>query len=156
MPFWLKVPVCILVVEILGGLSGYLTASAIRDWYAGLERPPGTPPNWIFGPVWTLLYAMMGAAFALVWQKGERGPARRSAFAWFTIQFIFNLAWTPIFFGAHQIAVALAVIVALLIAIGVTISRFRPISRLAAALMLPYLIWVGYATYLNAGYLVLN
>jgi tryptophan-rich sensory protein len=156
MPFWLKVVLCILGVELLGSVSGLLTASSIRDWYGGLVRPPGNPPNWIFGPVWTLLYAMMGGALALVWHRVESSPARRSALVWFAIQFVLNLAWTPVFFGAHHIAAALLVITALLIAIGVTIYHFRRVHRVAAALLVPYLGWVGYATYLNAGYLVLN
>ncbi|NNM27955.1 MAG: tryptophan-rich sensory protein, partial [Akkermansiaceae bacterium] len=118
--------------------------------------PPGTPPGWVFGPVWTVLYALIGAALALVWHRGEAGPPKRAAVtAWF-VQFALNLLWTPVFFGAHRILPALAVIVALLAAIAITILLFRKVDRPASWLLVPYLCWVSYATYLNAGYLVLN
>lgn len=156
MRLWLKIVICVLVVEFLGITSGLLTASSIPTWFASLERPPGNPPNWVFGPVWTLLYGMIGAAWALIWHLGNENPGRTSALAWFAVQLALNLVWTPIFFGGHQIAAALAVILALLVAIGVTINRFRRLDRLAAVLLAPYFCWVAYATYLNAGYLVLN
>lgn len=156
MPLWLKIILCILAAELLGGLGGFVTASSIGDWYAGLVKPPGTPPNWIFGPVWTALYAMIGSSLALVWHRPAAGPAKRGALTWFAIQFALNLAWTPVFFGAHRLFVALVVISALLVAIAVTIRKFRPISPLASRLLVPYAVWVSYATWLNAGYWWLN
>ncbi|HEY1121522.1 MAG TPA: TspO/MBR family protein [Haloferula sp.] len=156
MPLWLKILVSIVAAEILGGLGGFLTASSIGSWYAALERPPGTPPNAVFGPVWTVLYAMMGIAFALVWHRAPAGPAKRGALTMFFIQLALNLAWTPVFFGAHQLALALVVIGLLVLAIATTIVRFRPLDKVAAALLVPYLLWVCYATYLNAGFLVLS
>jgi len=174
MPLWLKILVCIIAAEILGGLGGFLTASSIGTWYADLDKPPGTPPNWVFGPVWTVLYAMMGTAFALVWHRRSRtvyqhvseelrvwGPdfdetEKKSALTWFAIQLVLNLAWTPVFFGAHQMLAALIIILALLAAIGITIRKFRPLNRVAAGLLVPYAIWVSYATWLNAGYWWLN
>ena len=156
MHLWLKIVICVFVVEGLGIASGLLTASSIPTWYASLDRPPGNPPNWVFGPVWTGLYAMIGAAWALVWHLGDTTPGRTSALAWFGVQLLLNLVWTPVFFGANQIAAALAVIVALLVAIGLTIGKFHRLNRPAAMLLAPYFCWVGYATYLNAGYLVLN
>ncbi|MEK7953362.1 TspO/MBR family protein [Luteolibacter soli] len=156
MPLWLKIVLCILAAEILGGLGGFITASSIGSWYAALERPPGTPPNAIFGPVWTVLYAMMGIAFALIWHRAPSDSAKRRALTAFFVQLALNLAWTPVFFGAHQLAAALVIIVLLIIAIMVTIARFRRLDRLAAALLVPYLLWVCYATYLNAGFMILN
>ncbi|MCW1922412.1 tryptophan-rich sensory protein [Luteolibacter arcticus] len=156
MPLWVKIVLSIVVMEILGGVGGFVTASSIGSWYAALERPPGTPPNAVFGPVWTVLYAFMGIAFALVWHRAPAGPAKRTALTAFFIQLLLNLVWTPIFFGAHQLAAALVVIALLIVAIIVTIVRFRPLDRLAAALLVPYLLWVCYATYLNAGFFVLN
>ncbi len=156
MPLWLKIVLSVLVMEILGGLGGFVTASSIGTWYAGLERPPGNPPNAVFGPVWTLLYALMGIAFALIWHRAPAGPAKRRALAAFAVQLVLNLAWTPVFFGLHQLAAALAVIGLLLLAILVTLFRFFPLDRTAGILLVPYLLWVGYATYLNAGFLVLN
>ncbi|HEY1122448.1 MAG TPA: TspO/MBR family protein [Haloferula sp.] len=155
MPLWLKIVLSIAVAEILGGLGGFITASSIGSWYAALERPPGTPPNAVFGPVWSILYAMMGIAFALVWHRAPAGPAKQRALTIFFIQLVLNLAWTPVFFGAHLLAPALVVIGLLVLAIAATIIHFRPLDKLAAALLVPYLLWVCYATYLNAGFVVL-
>jgi tryptophan-rich sensory protein len=151
-----KIIVCIVVMELLGGLGAFFTVSSINEWYATLSEPPGTPPNWVFGPVWTILYAMIGVSFALIWHDhpGRLGKTRLTYF--FVIQLVLNLLWTPVFFGAHQLGMALAVIITLLIFIVLTIREFGKYSQLAALLLLPYLLWVSYATYLNAGYLFLN
>jgi tryptophan-rich sensory protein len=156
MPFWTKLLVSIVAIEVLGGLGAAVTSSQIPEWYAGLNKPPGTPPNGIFGPVWICLYAMVGAAFALVWHRAAPGPQKRTAMLWFGAQLLLNLAWTPVFFGAHQMLLALLVIVALGAAIAMTIAKFRRLDALAAALLVPYLLWVSYATYLNAGNWWLN
>ncbi|MEM0969733.1 MAG: TspO/MBR family protein, partial [Verrucomicrobiota bacterium] len=100
MPFWLKILVSVIAVEILGGLGAVFTTSSIETWYAELTKPPGNPPNWLFAPVWTALYALIGIAFARVWHLGEAGPRKQAAMTWFTIQLVLNLAWTPVFFGA--------------------------------------------------------
>ncbi|MFC7336487.1 TspO/MBR family protein [Haloferula chungangensis] len=156
MKLWQKILLCVVAVELLGSLGGLLTASSIKDWYDSLTKPPGTPPNWLFGPVWTILYAMMGISFALVWHHDEKGALKRKAYVIFAVQFLLNLAWTPLFFGAHLIGTALIVISLLLASIFLTIRRFRPIDRTASLLLVPYFLWVGYATYLNAGYWLLN
>mgnify|MGYP003835868145 CR=1 FL=1 len=156
MPLWLKLTVCVLAAETLGGLGGLVTASSIEGWYAELRRPPGTPPNGVFGPVWALLYAAMAIAFALVWHRAEPGPAKRSAMMLFALQLALNLAWSPVFFGAQRIGLALAIILGLLVTLAVATQRFLKLNRPAGGLLLPYLLWVGYATYLNAGFLVLN
>ena len=156
MPLWLKILLSILIVEVLGGVGAIWTAGSIDNWYADLVKPPGTPPNNLFAPVWTTLFAMMGTSFALVWHRAESGPRKKSALGWFGGQFALNLAWTPVFFGLHQMGAALVIIVALLAAIAVTFLKFRPLDRLAAYLLVPYGIWVSYATYLNAGNWWLN
>ncbi len=156
MRLWLKIVICIIIVELLGGAGGYFTLSSIKTWYVALEKPPGNPPNWIFGPVWTTLYALIGISLALVWHRAAPGQIKTSAIAWFVMQMVLNLAWTPIFFGAHQINAALIVIAGMWISIAVTIYYFRKADRVAALLLVPYLLWVSYATYLNAGYAVLN
>ena len=156
MKLWQKILLCIVAAELLGGLGGLLTSSSIKDWYATLTKPPGTPPNWLFGPVWTILYAMMGISFALVWHRGEKGPQKKKAFRKGEAQLLGNLAWTPLFFGAHLIGAALIIISLLLVGIVATIIAFRPIDRTASLLLVPYLVWVSYATYLNAGYWFLN
>jgi tryptophan-rich sensory protein len=156
MPFFAKVILSILAVELLGGAGAAFTAPAIRSWYGTLVRPPGTPPNWVFGPVWTTLYAMMGLSGAMLWQHGFQDPKARWALILFITQMALNLSWTPVFFGLHQTGPALVVIVVLWVAILATILALLPISRPAALLLIPYLAWVSYATYLNAGYVWLN
>lgn len=114
-------------------------------WYAALSKPAWNPPAWIFGPVWTLLYLMMAIAAWLVWKHdGWRRPL------WsYVVQLLLNAAWTPIFFGAHQLGWALLEIVVLWIAILLTLLNFRGVSRTAAWLFVPYLAWVTFAAFLN-------
>jgi tryptophan-rich sensory protein len=156
MSFWKKVVLSVLVVVLLGNVSGLVTAPAIGGWYDALVKPAGTPPNWVFGPVWVTLYAMIGVALALLWDRPASTRLKRRALSCFALQFGLNLLWSPLFFGLRQIELAAVFIIALLGMIAWTIRLARPISRTAAALMLPYLLWVGYATYLNVGFWVLN
>ncbi len=156
MKLWLKILICVVVMNLLGGAGAIVTSGSLKDWYAGLAKPPGVPPNWIFGPVWTLLYAMVGISFALLWHRVPGGREKHTAMIVFVIQLILNLSWTPIFFGAHWLGEALVVIVALWIGILLTIQKLKPLDRTAAMLLVPYLAWVSYATYLNAGYYLLN
>ena len=149
-----KIIFCIVVMELLGGLGAFLTSGSIPSWYSTLVRPPGTPPNWIFGPVWSALYAMIGISFALIWHQGSLGKNRLTQL--FFVQLILSLVWTPVFFGAHLIVPALIVIILMWIFIALTIRAFAKVSKPAAYLLIPYLLWVSYATYLNAGYAVLN
>lgn len=156
MAFWKKAVLCILVIELLGNGSGLITFFNIEDWYNDLEKPPGNPPNGSFGPVWALLYGMMGYALALVWHRPAKSTLKRPALSWFAIQFGLNLTWTPVFFGLHRIDIAFFIVASMLIAIAITIIKFHPISRLAAGLLIPYFVWVAFATYLNAGFWVVN
>jgi translocator protein len=149
-----KIILCIVIMEVLGGLGAFLTSGSISSWYSTLVRPPGTPPNWVFGPVWSTLYAMIGISFALIWQQGGLGKNRLTFF--FFAQLFLNLIWTPVFFGAHLIVPALIVIILMWLFIALTIRAFAKVSKPAAYLLIPYLLWVSYATYLNVGYAVLN
>jgi len=151
-----KIILCVIVMETLGGLGAALTVNSIPSWYSTLVRPPGTPPNWLFGPVWTTLYAMIGVSFALIWHRHPKSLGHTKLTYMFTLQLLLNLLWTPVFFGANQIKIALVVIVLMWIAILLTIREFQKRSLLAAALLIPYLLWVSYATYLSAGYAFLN
>ena len=120
-------------------------------WYFELEPPALTPPPWVFGPVWTMLYTLMAIAAWLVWR--ERGLAgARLPLALFALQLALNAAWSPIFFGAHALGWALVEIVLLWLTIATTAVAFRRVSPLAAALLVPYLAWVGLATWLNFGF----
>ena len=139
---------------LLGAAGGVITAPEIRGWYLTLNRPPGTPPNWVFGPVWTALYVMMGAAAWLVWW--HRGTDARDALWLWGWQLLVNALWSPAFFGLHSPGIALAVILVLLAVLGLTLRAFLRIQPLAGALLVPYLAWVCYATWLNAGFWWLN
>lgn len=123
-------------------------------WYDGLDKPPWNPPSWLFGPVWTALYASMGVAAWLVWR--EAGRAATVAWTLFGVQLALNAAWSPAFFGAEDPGLALAVIVAMWLAIAGTIWAFSRHHRGAAALLSPYLAWVTFATALNAAIWQLN
>ncbi|MCB1203247.1 MAG: tryptophan-rich sensory protein [Verrucomicrobiae bacterium] len=154
--FWSKLILCVLVVMVLGASGGFVTVKSIPGWYASLTKPPGTPPNTVFGPVWSVLYLMIGVSLARVWHFVPGGTEKRRALIRFAIQLVLNLAWSPVFFGAHLIAPALVVIVTLWVMILLTILAFKPLDRTAAWLLAPYLGWVSYATYLNTGFLVVN
>ncbi len=122
-------------------------------WYEALEKPPLTPPNWVFGPVWTLLYLGIAVAAWLVWQSGHR---TKSAMALWALQLVLNALWSLLFFGLERPDLALIDICALLgILVAASVSFFRA-QRLAGALFVPYVAWVTFATYLNAGFLYLN
>lgn len=137
-----------------GAVGGGITVANVKGWYATLIRPPGTPPAWIFGPVWTVLYLMIGTAAWRIWRRPSAGQ-RRALILW-GWQLLANALWTPAFFGLHSPALAMAVILVLLGLIGRTIAAFSAQDRLAAGLLLPYATWTCYATYLNAGFLWLN
>lgn len=146
---WLALAGFVLLCQGIGGLGAIATLPQIPTWYAALAKPSFNPPDWVFGPVWTILYAMMAIAAWLVWRSDADATRRAAALRVFAVQLALNLAWTWIFFGARDLGWASAEILLLLAAIGETIRRFRPISRPAAALLVPYLLWVAFATVLS-------
>jgi tryptophan-rich sensory protein len=148
--------VFIAVCELAGIVGALFTGPAIPGWYAGLAKPSFNPPGWIFGPVWTTLYALMGLAAWLVYDRKGRGADVRRALSIFVAQLVLNVMWSIMFFGAHQILAAFVIIVALWILIAATIKLFFRISRAAAILLVPYFLWVGFATVLNAALYALN
>lgn len=141
---------------LVGALGSIATMDAVREWYPTLVRPSFSPPDWVFGPVWTTLYIMMGVASWLVWRQGPGRPEVRIALALYAAQLLLNLAWSWLFFGLRQPLLGLVDIVLLLALILVTTVRFAAVSRAAALLMLPYGAWVAFATVLNAGLWRLN
>jgi len=145
----------VLVCEAVGAAPALVTATGEGTWYATLERPALAPPNWVFGPVWTALFFLLGVAAYLVLRDG-RGRERAVAFGLFVGQYVLNVAWTLTFFGDEDVAGGLVVIVALLAGIVATVVAFARVRRLAAALLVPYLLWVAFATYLNWQFWVLN
>ncbi len=142
------------IVGLFGWLLLCFAAAAVGslfmpgEWYAALNKPAWNPPGWIFGPVWTALYAMMAVAAWLVWQRGGLAGQRRPL-GLFLAQLALNALWTPLFFGLRQPGVAFAEILLLWLAILATLLAFRPVSRTAAWLLVPYLAWVSFAAVLN-------
>lgn len=151
-----KLLTAIVGCELVGILGSVFTVSKIPTWYAALEKPFFAPPNWVFGPVWTVLYALMGTSFYLIWIKGWKKKESRSARKYFLVQLALNAIWTPIFFGLQSPLLALLVIIAMVVATAVTIKKFYTLSPLAAYLLVPYLVWISFATLLNAAIVVLN
>ena len=132
----------------VGGLGGAVTAESVTTWYATLNKPSFNPPNWIFGPVWTALYILMGVAAWRVWRAADRDTAR-GPLAVFALQLAVNLGWSVAFFGLRNPGLAVVVILALDLLVLVTALMFRRIDRLAAWLLVPYLAWISFATLLN-------
>ena len=131
-----------------GGAGAAMTAVSVRGWYQTLTKPAWTPPDWVFGPVWTTLYLLMAVAAWLVWRR--RGwSSGRAALGLFAIQLALNAAWSPLFFRLHSPGLALLDIILLWAAIAATVWSFGRISALAGSLFVPYLMWVSYATFLN-------
>ena len=156
LPLSIKLTISILTCLILGGLSGISTTSAITGWYSTLIKPPFNPPNWVFGPAWTLLYILMGISFALIWNKGIEKKEIKNALGIFVFQLILNLVWSLLFFSMQNPAIAFIDIVILWLAIILTIKKFLPINRTAAYLLIPYLLWVSFASLLNVSIWYLN
>ena len=147
---WIVLIVFLFIVLGTGSLASFLTARGVREWYPALRKPPGTPPSWVFGPVWTMLYVLMAISVWLIWRNyGWAGG--RSALLLFFGQLALNAAWSGIFFGARLPGVAFAEIAILWLAILFNLVVFYWLLPLAAYLLLPYLLWVTYASYLNAG-----
>lgn len=151
----------ILGCELVGIVGALTTATGESSWYEALVKPPFNPPSWLFGPVWTILYAMMGIAAFLVWRarREARGDARRNAhraLVLFAVQLVLNGIWTPIFFGAESIVGGAIVIVSLLVVLALTVRAFFGVSRIAGWLLVPYLLWVAFATALTLSIWWLN
>ena len=127
---------------IAAGIGGAFTATSVRTWYPEIAKPTWTPPSWVFGPVWTTLYALMGVSVWLVWRSGARG-----ALAIFGVQLLLNAAWSIIFFGARRPGLAFFEILLLWIAIVATIGIFWRHSKTASVLLLPYLVWSSFAAF---------
>lgn len=151
-----KLIVSILIPLIASSIGSIATASSIPTWYASLVKPEWTPPNWVFGPVWTTLYILMGIALFLVWRKGLWRGDVKIAILIFGVQLFLNILWSVIFFGFQSILGGLIEIVFLWIAILATIIAFYRISKAAGLLLLPYIIWVTIALYLNYTLYLLN
>ena len=148
--------VFILICEAIGFLGSFFTAPAIPNWYANLEKPFFSPPNRLFAPVWLILYALMGLAAYLVWAVGIKKPEVKLALILFVGQLILNLLWSFFFFKMQAPFYALLEIIALWLLILLTMVSFLKVSKPAGYLLLPYLLWVSFATLLNFYIVKLN
>lgn len=147
--------VSIILCQLAGFLGSFFTTPAIPTWYQALHKPSFTPPNWIFGPVWISLFLLMGISLFYVWQRPDH-PQFKKALIFFFVQLILNVLWSLAFFGLRSPLLGLIDIVLLWIAILFTIQNFFKVSRFAGVLLLPYLLWVSFATLLNFSLWMLN
>lgn len=149
-----------LILSVVGinliGASGALVTNPSSEWFVLLEKPSFQPPNWVFGPVWTLLFTLMGVSFYLLWKNGFNNQSAKFALYCFILQMILNVSWSFVYFGLHQIGYALGVILILWVLILLTAITFGKVNRLAGLLFIPYFLWVGFATMLNYSLWQLN
>jgi tryptophan-rich sensory protein len=153
---FLKIVISIVICLAAGFLGSFFTRSSLDPWYARIKKPSFNPPSWVFAPVWTVLYILMGVAAAIVWDKGFNVPDVRLALFVFLVQLALNALWSMVFFGRRSLRGGLIVITLLWLAILLTTVYFLGISKLAAILLLPYLVWVSFAVALNAAIVDLN
>jgi tryptophan-rich sensory protein len=151
----IKLCISVILPLAIGAIAGIFTAQAIPDWYASLIRPSFNPPNGIFGPVWTTLYLLMGISLFIIW-KQPTSKKRNIAMTMFVIQLLLNFCWSFLFFYFKELGLALIEIIIMWIAILIMIISFHKVKPLAAYINIPYILWVSFATILNAAYYVLN
>lgn len=152
----LRLIVSISICFIVAWLGSLVTLSSISTWYSHLNKPFFNPPNWIFGPVWTILYLLMGISLYLVWNKGLKNMNVNKAIKIFLLQLVLNFLWSLVFFGLHLPLAAFLTIIALWISIFYTMLLFKKISKSAYLLLYPYIVWVSFASILNFFVAILN
>lgn len=140
--------ISIIIAEAVGGIGTIFTINSVRTWLPSLIQPSFMPPNWLFGPAWTILYILMGLAAAWIWKKRKNKKARTALWI-YAAQLFFNFIWTPVFFGAHSLFWGLIIIVILWGLIIFTMLKFYALDKKAGWILLPYLAWVTFATVLN-------
>jgi benzodiazapine receptor len=151
----IKLILCIALTLSIGAISGIATASGINNWYVTLNKPLFNPPNYLFGPVWALLYVLMGISFYLILQS-KNPILKKRAIIIFFIQLFLNFCWSFLFFKFQLVGVALFEIISIWVSIIIMIVVFYKISRVASYLQIPYLLWVSFASVLNASIWMLN
>lgn len=156
MKIFLKLLVSILLPFIAGGIGSFFTIESIPIWYESLNKPSFNPPNWIFGPVWTILYITMGISLFLIWKNGFNKKDVKRAIFIFLFQLFLNTIWSIVFFGFQEIPSAFIGIISLWCLILATILSFYKISKIAGLILIPYILWVSFASYLNFMIWILN
>ncbi|MFC1710057.1 TspO/MBR family protein [Patescibacteria group bacterium] len=144
------------ISQLAGIIGSVFTTSEIDNWYVFLNKPSFNPPNWIFGPVWIILYTLMGISLYLVWLKGYKEENIKRAVNFFLIHLAVNSLWSIVFFGLHDLRLALVIIFTLWLMILYLIKLFLNINKIAAYLLIPYLLWVSFASLLNYSIWILN
>jgi translocator protein len=144
-----KLLLSLLIPQLVAAAAGYFTITGTGSWYQRIAKPSWNPPSWVFGPVWTLLYILMGISLFLVWKGAPKGPRKSKAIILWVLQLFFNFWWSVLFFGLHRIGAALIDLALLWGFILATIFAFAPFSRWAAWLLVPYISWVSFAGLLN-------
>jgi benzodiazapine receptor len=152
---YLKLALCITIPLLIGGISGFATATSINDWYVSINKPSFNPPNYLFGPVWTTLYILMGISFFMILQS-PANEFRKKAVAIFCIQLLLNFCWSFIFFKFQLLGLAFIEIILIWLSIITMIIIFFEINKKAALLQIPYLLWVSFASVLNGSIWFLN
>ncbi|CAN5173218.1 TspO/MBR family protein [soil metagenome] len=147
---FIKLLSAIIICEGAGIIGSFFTVNSVNTWYSTLNKPFFNPPSWLFGPVWTILYLMMGISLYLIWEK------KKVDLKWFWIQLVLNSLWSILFFGLKNPGLAFLEIILLWGAIFLTIRGFWKYKRLSAYLLIPYLLWVTFATILNLSIVLLN
>jgi tryptophan-rich sensory protein len=145
---YLRLVVCLVICQLAGIIGSIFTTPAIPDWYASLEKPSFSPPNWLFAPVWTFLFLLMGITLYMIWQAYPKKQAK-SALLFFLIQLGLNILWSVIFFGLKSPLIAFVEIVILWLAILLTMIKTFEVSKVAGYLLVPYILWVNFAAVLN-------
>lgn len=153
---WIKLIICLVIPQLVGLIGSLFTITSVGSWYTTIIKPSFNPPNWIFGPVWTLLFILMGIGLYLIWSKGINVNGVKLAIIFFVIQLALNLIWSILFFGLHNPMLALIEIFVLWVSILLMIIFFWQISPIAAMIQIPYLLWVTFATILNFSIVLLN
>ncbi len=152
----IKLLVSLVACQLAGVVGSVFTAKVIPTWYAALEKPAFTPPNWLFAPAWITLYVLMGVSAFFIWRRGLGNRPVRISLIIFLVQLVLNALWSVIFFGLESPLYGIVVIVLLWIAILVTMLRFFKLSTTAGVLLIPYLLWVTFAAALNVSIYILN
>ena len=152
----LKIVLVVVLCVTVGYLSGLVTRESILTWYVTLNKPSFNPPNWVFAPVWTLLYIIMGVAAGMIWTSNSEEQTTKKALGFFAIQLGLNALWSCLFFGLHNPLLALIEIILLWLMIFETYNLFKKINKTSGLLLFPYLAWVSFATILNASIWWLN
>jgi len=155
---WRRLLISLLIVFLAGFIGSYFTYPGIQSWYAGLNKPAIAPPNWLFAPVWSALYVLMAFSFYFVWNKSKvnNKVLVNECMTLFIIQLVLNSLWSIIFFGLHNISLALVEILVLWSFLFLTIVKFYKIDKKSAYLLIPYILWVSFAALLNYSFMAVN